>query len=999
MLGLVSQLQQVRCSPLMMATARSASSTTACCTTTSACSVLRPQDQFETRHLGPREADITEMVKTINASSSNLPKPLKTLDDLIDVTVPAHIRLPKDLAISSAKSESQALAELKEIASKNKHTMHSFIGQGYYNCHVPTVILRNVLENPAWYTPYTPYQAEISQGRLEAMMNFQTVISDLTGLKVPTCSLLDEATAAAEAMNMSFNLVKRGTKNVYFVDKNVHPQIIDVIKTRAAPIGVKVIVGDWKELEIGNDLCGAMVQYPNTQGTVEDYSLFASKLHKKGAVLVCGTDLLALTVLRAPADFGADIAIGSAGRFGAPVGFGGPHAGFLVTKDELKRSMPGRIIGLSKDAMGAGALRMALQTREQHIRREKATSNICTAAALLCDMAGFYAVYHGPEGLINIAKSVHAKTALLADGLKRIGVEVLPGVYFDTLHIPLSSTVEAKAVLERAKCKGINLRDCGDAIGVSFDETTTMDDVTAILESFAGGKIPFTWQQLVQENGVCTDVAPPHSRASKFLQQEVFNINHSEHEMLRYLYRLQLKDVGLTQHCIPLGSCTMKLNSTSEMIPITWPEFASVHPFAPGEQTSGYAELTEQLEHDLAEITGFAKCSLQPNSGAAGEYAGLLTIRNYLNAQGQQHRNVCLIPVSAHGTNPASSAMAGFHIVIVNCLKDGSIDLKDLAEKAKANADNLACMMVTYPSTYGVYEEGIKEIIKIVHANGGLVYMDGANMNAQVGITSPGSMGADVCHLNLHKTFAMPHGGGGPGMGPICCTAKLAPFLPGHGTVHQAHRTGGPVSASPYGSGSILPISWMYIKMLGAKGVKKASEVAILNANYMAARLKEHYPVVFTGPTGMVAHEFIMDVRQFKATAGIEAQDIAKRLMDFGFHGPTMSFPVPNTLMIEPTESESKEELDRLCDALIVIRKEIQDIIDGVADKEDNPLRNAPHTAEEVASSKWEHKYTREQAAFPAEWVRHNKYWVPVKRIDNTWGDMNLCCVLPRADE
>eukprot|EP01105_Mastigella_eilhardi_P007347 TRINITY_DN18821_c0_g1_i1.p1 TRINITY_DN18821_c0_g1~~TRINITY_DN18821_c0_g1_i1.p1 ORF type:complete len:1007 (+),score=265.32 TRINITY_DN18821_c0_g1_i1:215-3022(+) len=935
------------------------------------------------------------MLRTISAANpQKIARELCTLDDLSAVAVPKQIRLKEDLPLGEGLSESEALTELKKIAGKNK-LLKSYIGQGYHNCIMPPVILRNVMENPAWYTPYTPYQAEIAQGRLEAMLNFQTVISELTGLSTATCSLLDEATAAAEAMNMAVNLARR-TRKTFLVDENVHPQILDLIKTRAEPRGVKVVVSDWRKFNLTKEVCGALVQYPNTLGTVEDYTALAEKLHQNGSVLVCDADLLALTVLRTPASFGADIVIGSAGRFGAPVGFGGPHAGFMVTKDELKRSMPGRIIGISKDKAGDTALRMALQTREQHIRREKATSNICTAAALLCDIAGFYAVYHGPEGLQKIAKSIHAKAAILSEGLTRLGLKPVNDVFFDTLTVPLGSHEKAQAVLAYARMKGINLRDLKTSVGISFDETTSTEDIGAILQAFAGNReIPFSCQELVASLPKY-ELPAPIARDTPFLQQKVFNQYHSEHEMLRYLYRLQLKDVGLTQHMIPLGSCTMKLNAAAEMIPITWPEFSNVHPFVPADQAEGYAIMCKQLEEQLCKITGFHACSLMPNSGAAGEYAGLLTIRNYLKATNQQHRNVCLIPTSAHGTNPASAMMAGFNQVTVACDAEGNIDIADLKKKAKANASKLGGLMITYPSTHGVYEEGINEIIRIIHENGGLVYMDGANMNAQVGLTSPGSMGADVCHLNLHKTFGMPHGGGGPGVGPICCTEALAPHLPGHSVTPISGRTGGSVAGSQYGSGSLLPISWMYINMLGAHGVKKATQVAILNANYMAARLKEHYPIVYTGPSGLVAHEFILDCRQFH-NLGIEAEDIAKRLMDFGFHGPTMSFPVANTLMVEPTESESREELDRLCDALIIIRKEIRDVEEGRSDRLDNPLKNSPHTAAELTADRWDHKYSREQAAFPASWVRKEKYFVPVKRIDNTYGDLHLCCV--RADE
>eukprot|EP01107_Rhizomastix_libera_P007728 TRINITY_DN22740_c0_g1_i1.p1 TRINITY_DN22740_c0_g1~~TRINITY_DN22740_c0_g1_i1.p1 ORF type:complete len:983 (-),score=279.69 TRINITY_DN22740_c0_g1_i1:49-2997(-) len=954
--------------------------------------VSKPLDQFEARHVGCTTPETTRPMVAAIAKAHNID--ISTVQDLIDATVPKQIRLKEELKVGEPMSESEALKKLKDIMSKNT-PMKSFIGQGFYNSKMPSVILRNVLENPAWYTPYTPYQAEVSQGRLEAMLNFQTMLHDLTGFAVPTCSLLDEATAAAESMSMCFHISKE-KKKTFFVDKDVHPHVLGVIKTRAEPIGVKVVVGDWKTFNFNQDICGAIVQYPNTFGGVEDYSSLASRVHQVGGKVVASVDLLALTIFKAPSEWGADIAIGSSNRFGLPPANGGPHAGFLATTDELKRSMPGRIIGVSKDVAGNPALRMALQTREQHIKREKATSNICTASALMCDISGFYAAYHGPEGLKNIANSIRCKTILLNKALRALGYSIEQhGEIFDTVHAKIGHKGRSTGILLRARNSGINLRDMGEDIAVTFDETTTIEDIEKITEAFAEGrKLPFSLKEMSKELECPCNIPSSLKRTSGFLEHPNFHKYQTEHEMMRYLYGLQLKDVGLSQHMIPLGSCTMKLNAASEMIPMTWPEFTNLHPFAPLDQKKGSLEMIAQLEKDLANITGFSACSLQPNSGAAGEYAGLLTIRNYLKSTGQGHRNICLLPQSAHGTNPASAAMAGMSVVTVSCDAKGNIDVNDLKEKAKKYKDKLACLMVTYPSTYGIYEETILDIIRTIHENGGQVYMDGANMNAQVGLTAPGFMGADVCHLNLHKTFAIPHGGGGPGIGPICAAKHLAPFLPSHSVVGIDGRKAGAVASGPWGSAMALPISWMYIKMLGSKGLKAATSGAVLNANYMAARLKDYYNIVYTGPNGTVAHEFILDCRPFKSTSGIESQDIAKRLIDFGFHAPTMSFPVANTLMIEPTESESIAELDKLCDALIQIRQEIRDIEEGRMPRDDNPLVNAPHTAEEVVSSTWSHPYSREVAAYPLAWVKRNKYWATVKRVDNTYGDLHLAPTL-----
>jgi glycine dehydrogenase len=902
--------------------------------------------------------------------------------------VPAAIRRHRPLALPAARGEHQALRDLRALASRNQ-VFRSFLGMGYHDCITPGVIQRGILDNPGWYTQYTPYQAEIAQGRLEALLTFQTMVADLTGLPLANASLLDEATAAAEAMTMCRSLA-RGKSKGFFVAEDSHPQTIAVVRTRALPLGIDVRVGAVEDADFGA-LFGALVSYPTTDGRVRDYAALAERAHAAGALLVVAADLLALALLRPPGEFGADIAVGSTQRFGVPLGFGGPHAAYLSTRDEHKRQLPGRLVGVSRDAEGRPAYRLALQTREQHIRRDKATSNICTAQVLLAVTAAMYAVYHGPDGLRQIARRVRSLALVLAEGLKRLGLPVGGEPFFDTLRVRLPREAGSR-VLARALDQGINLRPYDDAsVGVALDETVTAGELDTLLGIFAGGPVSFRSEDLAP--GVEPDFAPPFRRTSPFLTHEVFNRYHSEHEMLRYLHRLQARDLSLTTSMIPLGSCTMKLNGTTEMMPMTWPEIAGLHPFAPSEQTAGYAELFRQLEAWLAEITGLAAVSLQPNAGSQGEYAGLLAIRAYHRSRGEGERTVCLIPVSAHGTNPASAVTAGFAVVPVACDDQGNVDLDDLAQKAERHRDALGALMVTYPSTHGVFEEGIKDICAIVHAHGGQVYMDGANMNAQVGLTSPGEIGADVCHLNLHKTFCIPHGGGGPGMGPIAVAAHLAPFLPGHPVTGLGGKQSlGTVAAAPYGSPSILTIPWVYVALMGPEGLRKATEVAILNANYMARRLQDHYPILYRGRRGRVAHEFIVDARPFKKSAGIEVDDIAKRLMDYGFHAPTMSFPVAGTLMIEPTESESLPELDRFCEAMIAIRQEIREIEAGRVSAEASALRNAPHTARAVTASAWDRPYSREQAAFPAPWVRESKFWPAVARIDNTYGDRNLVC-------
>ncbi len=953
---------------------------------------LKPTDTFIHRHLGPTDADVREMLALLG---------LQSLESLTESVVPGDIRLHRVLELPPHRGEQTVLQELRGMAWENR-VFRSLIGMGYYECVTPGVIQRNILENPGWYTQYTPYQAEIAQGRLEALVNFQTMVADLTGLPLANASLLDEATAAAEAMAMCLAIARtRGQERTeFFVSIDCHPQTIAVMKTRAEPLGITLHTGRTDTIDFGNPrLSGILLQYPATDGYVGDYSSIIGRAHEAGILVVVATDLLALTLLRPPGEFGADIAVGCSQRFGVPLGFGGPHAAFMATKDEYKRLLPGRIVGVSKDRTGRTAYRLSLQTREQHIRREKATSNICTAQVLLAIMAGMYAVYHGPEGLRRIALRVRGLAATLAAGLRHLGFEIGNEPFFDTVRVRVTKA-QADQVISRADEAGINLRRHeDDSIGLSLDEVSNEDEVRRLLEVFVGHeRLPFTVQGL-SEN-VTTAFPANLARTSAYLTHEVFNRYHAEHEMLRYLHRLQSRDLSLTHSMIPLGSCTMKLNATAEMLPVTWPEFARLHPFAPVEQGKGYQELFRQLEASLAEITGFAAVSLQPNAGSQGEYAGLMVIRAYHRSQGEFGRDVCLIPVSAHGTNPASAAMVGMKVVPVACDKQGNVDLSDLESKAVQHRDRLAALMLTYPSTHGVFEPGVRRICQIVHTHGGQVYMDGANMNAQVGLCRPGDIGADVCHLNLHKTFCIPHGGGGPGMGPIGVARHLAPFLPGHPvTKLGGPESIGPVSAAPYGSPSILTISWVYIALMGHDGLTKATQVAILNANYMAKRLEKHYPILYAGTSGLVAHEFILDLRPFKESSGVEAMDVAKRLMDYGFHAPTVSFPVAGTLMIEPTESESKAELDRFCDAMIRIRAEIQDIIDGRQPKTNNLLKNAPHTSRDVTATEWDRPYSREQAAYPAHWIKDHKFWPHVGRIDEAFGDRNLVCTCPPMED
>lgn len=941
-------------------------------------------DKFADRHIGPGKDEIDEMLNTIGAGS---------LEALVEETVPSSIRLENGLKLSEPLSEYQFLKELKEIAKKNK-VFKSYIGMGYYNTILPAVIQRNILENPGWYTQYTPYQAEISQGRLEALINFQTMIIDLTGMEIANASLLDEATSAAEAMIMLFNSRKNKQADTFFVSEECFPQTIDVLKTRSNPLGIKLLIGDHKTVELKDNIFGMLLQYPAGYGEVYDYSSLIGKAHEKSIYTVVAADLLSLTLLRAPGEFGADVVVGSTQRFGVPMGYGGPHAAYFAVKDEFKRAMPGRIIGISIDAQGNKAFRMALQTREQHIRREKATSNICTSQVLLAIMAGMYAVYHGPKGLKAIAERINGLTSVLEEGLKDLGFKQTNSAYFDTLRIAVErkKQTEIKKLALKAE---INFNYIGkDSIGISLDETVEIEDVEKILEIFSkvsGQAGTASMESLITSgNG---SIPQALKRTSPYLLEKVFNVYHAEHEMLRYIKALEKKDLSLTTSMIPLGSCTMKLNAAAEMLGITWDEFSSIHPFVPEEQAEGYHIIINDLEKDLATITGFAAVSLQPNSGAQGEYSGLMVIRQYHINNGNSHRNVVVIPSSAHGTNPASAVMAGMKVVVTMCNDKGNIDLEDLRKKVEENKDNLAALMVTYPSTHGVFEEDIKALCSLVHAYGGLVYMDGANMNAQVGLTSPKNIGADVCHLNLHKTFAIPHGGGGPGVGPIAVSEALVPFLPGHPVV----KVGGEkaihaVSAAPWGSANVLIISYAYIRMMGAQGLKKATEAAILNANYIKSSLESYFKVLYTGKNGRVAHELIFDMHQFKASAGVEVEDIAKRLMDYGFHAPTVSFPVHDTLMVEPTESESKAELDRFCEAMISIRNEIREIELGQADRADNLLKNAPHTAKVVTSDEWKHVYSREKAAFPTDWTLANKFWPSVGRINNAYGDRNLVC-------
>ena len=939
------------------------------------------RNEFKSRHIGPHQDATAAMLTTIGEPS---------LDSLIDKTVPNAIRMKSPLNLPAPMHEAAYLQHVQEMGSKNI-VAKNFIGQGYYGTYTPSVILRTIFENPGWYTQYTPYQAEIAQGRLESLLNYQTMVSDLTGLPIANASLLDEATAASEAMTMFFNMLNKNQDSIerpkFFVDQHCFPQTKDVLKTRALPIGIELEIGDYKTASLDATYFGALVQYPNDKGSVESYEDFIQQVHQVGAYVAMATDLLALTLLKSPGELGADVALGSAQRFGVPMGFGGPHAAFFAVSDEFKRQIPGRIIGISIDANGNRALRMALQTREQHIKREKATSNICTAQALLANMAAMYAVYHGPQGLKAIATRIQQLTTALATSLKTVAPSVITvenANAFDTLLVHVPST---KTIATLASAANINFRYFNDKqIGISLDETTSMEDVNAILNLFAKAFEGVLTTASIQD---ATMIPAALQRTSAYLTHPVFNSHHSETQMMRYIKKLENRDLSLNTSMISLGSCTMKLNAASEMMPLSNPNWGALHPFAPVHQTLGYQEMAAKLSTYLCEITKFDACSLQPNSGAQGEYAGLLTIRNYHRSLGEQHRDVMLIPISAHGTNPASAVMAGYKVVVVKALDNGYIDIADLKEKAQAHAANLAGIMITYPSTYGVYEETVIEITDLIHQYGGQVYMDGANMNAQVGLTAPGLIGADVCHLNLHKTFAIPHGGGGPGMGPICVKAHLADHLPGH--IHT-NSTVTAVSAAPYGSASILLISYAYICMLGAEGVTDATKYAILNANYMRARLDKAYDILYTGVSGTCAHEFIVDLRPFKASVGIEAEDIAKRLIDYGFHAPTMSFPVAGTIMIEPTESEDKAELDRFCDALLAIREEIKAIENGSADKANNVLKHAPHTQALVCSSTWDRPYTREQAAFPLAYVSENKFWPFVSRINNTHGDRNLVC-------
>ncbi len=939
-------------------------------------------DKFVSRHNGPRENEINAMLKKIGTSS---------IEELINQTVPSQIRLKQALQVAPAMSEYQYAKHLKQLGKKNKQ-FRSYIGLGYYNTILPAVIQRNILENPGWYTAYTPYQAEIAQGRLEAILNFQTMVIDLTKMPIANASLLDEATAAAEAVFMFYSNRSREkakiNANKFFVSNTCNPQTIDVIKTRSTPIGVDIVVGDANSVLFDDSFFGALIQYPDINGEVNDYKAFVANAKSKDIQVAVASDLLALALIAPPGEWGADCVVGNSQRFGVPLGYGGPHAAFFACKEDYKRLIPGRIIGVSVDSEGNQALRMALQTREQHIKRDKATSNICTAQALLAIMASMYAVYHGQEGVKAIAEGVHKATSLVASELKKLGYEVKTKLYFDTLVV----AADSKKIKALAEQKEINFRYVDDKhVALSLDQTVEEQDLKDILSVFAevaGKKVELNFT--TNQNTLIGTFA---ERQSSYLTHPTFNSYHSESEMMRYIKRLENKDLSLVHSMISLGSCTMKLNAASELLPLTWPEFANLHPFVPVEQAQGYAELIEQLNKDLSEITGFARMSFQPNSGAQGEYAGLMVIRAYHIANGNANRNVALIPSSAHGTNPASAAMAGMTIVVTKCDEKGNIDLEDLKAKAEQHKDNLSCLMVTYPSTHGVYEESIIEITKLIHDNGGLVYMDGANMNAQVGLTSPGNIGADVCHLNLHKTFAIPHGGGGPGMGPIGVVEKLVPFLPSHPIINTGGEQGiHAVSAAPYGSALILLISYGYIKMLGAEGLKEATEIAILNANYIKETLKDHYKILYTGKNGRCAHEMILDCNEFKMASGVEVADIAKRLMDYGFHAPTVAFPVVNTLMVEPTESESKAELDRFCQAMIAIRKEIKEIEEGTFDKSNNVIKNAPHTAKLVISDNWNKPYAREKAAYPLMWVRDNKFWPSVGRVDNAYGDRNLVC-------
>ena len=946
---------------------------------------LSVTDRFASRHVGPSDADVSDMLDTLGVDS---------LDTLVDEAIPASIRSRQPLDLPPAVTERGLLEEAQELANRNT-SFRSFIGMGYSGTVTPPVIQRDILENPSWYTQYTPYQAEIAQGRLEALLNFQTMVIDLTGLEIANASLLDEATAAAEAMMMLNRITKRQKSRTFFVAEDCHPQTINVVQSRAEPIGVNVVVGDPETFEFHDDVFGALVQYPTTDGSVENYRDFCERAHDADAYVTVAADLMALTLLTAPGDIGADVAVGSTQRFGVPMGNGGPHAAYFATKERHKRQVPGRMIGVSKDTEGNMALRMALQTREQHIRRGRATSNICTAQVLLAVMASMYAVYHGPEGLKDIATRIHNLTKTLAEGLRRTGHSIRHDHFFDTIRVDLDGLTQ-DAVREAAEAHQINLRYFEDgSVGVSLDETVQAEDLDALFTVFGA-----TNGKKLYASDVAADLTSgyegPLQRETSYLEHPVFHEHQSETELTRYIHRLARRDLSLTQSMIPLGSCTMKLNPTAALMPISMPGFTDVHPFAPSDQTEGYQVVIDELSDALAEITGFDGVSLQPNSGASGEYAGLLVIRAYHRANGDEHRTVCLIPESAHGTNPASASMAGMKVVTVDCDENGDVDLEDLTAKAEKHSDELAALMVTYPSTHGVFEDHIQDLCDVVHQHGGQVYMDGANMNAQVGLCRPGEFGIDVCHLNLHKTFSIPHGGGGPGVGPICVAEHLSPFLPGHPVV----ETGGeqaidPVSAAPYGSALITLISWAYIKMLGADGLTESTKTAILNANYIAKRLSSHYDVVYSGEHGRVAHEFILDLRPFRRDLDVSEQDVAKRLMDYGYHAPTMSWPVVGTLMVEPTESEAKAELDRFCDAMIRIRTEIEEVEHGVFDLEESPLKQAPHTAAMIARDDWDLPYSRERAAFPTDVTRNDKFWPTVRRVDDAFGDRNLICSCP----
>ena len=945
----------------------------------------QPAITFASRHLGPRPEDVTTMLEPLGFPS---------LDALMDAVVPEGIRLRRPLDLPAAASEIEALAELRAMAVENRR-LRSCIGMGYYDTITPPVIQRNILENPGWYTAYTPYQPEIAQGRLEALLNFQTMVADLTALPIANASLLDEATAAAEALTLTLAVAAHAGPATYLVDEGCHPQTVAVVRTRAEPRGVDVRVGKPSKFRFGEGVVGALVQFPATDGAVHDHTDVIERAHAAGALVTVASDLLALALLAPPGEWGADIAVGSAQRFGVPLGYGGPHAAFFATREEYKRHMPGRLIGVSKDRDGRTALRMALQTREQHIRRERATSNICTAQVLLAVIASMYAVYHGGEGIRAIAEQVHRRAARLARALRGLGFRLSHDAFFDTIAVETDAATAAK-IHAAAGGRGIQLRPIsGTRIGVALDETTTEADLTALVDAFALGK-PSPEIADVEESPIPVGLR----RTSTYLTHPVFHQHRSETEMLRYLHRLESRDLSLTSAMIPLGSCTMKLNATAEMMPVTWPGFGGIHPFAPLDHTRGYQRLFQDLERWLAEITGFAGISLQPNAGSQGEFAGLLAIRAYQRSLGQDHRDVCLIPQSAHGTNPASAVMAGLQVVVVKTDRGGNVDLTDLRSQAEKHRDRLSALMITYPSTHGVFEAGIREICEIVHTHGGQVYMDGANMNAQVGLCRPGDIGADVCHLNLHKTFCIPHGGGGPGMGPIGVAAHLVPFLPDHPVVPLGHpQPSGTVSAAPWGSPSILPISWAYIRMMGPDGLTDATRIAILNANYLARRLSEEFPVLYAGPNGLIAHECILDIRPFKGSAGVEVEDVAKRLMDYGFHPPTVSFPVAGTLMVEPTESESKQELDRFVEAMLAIREEIREIEAGIVPRETNLLKNAPHPMEQIAADDWDRPYGRERAGFPSAATRVHKSWPSVARIDSAYGDRNLVCVCPPVEE